>query len=159
MCYYHVNKFRKCHNDKYKRFYKINITFKMQNLTILYLKYPFICTVSFLAKMYLLKSWNGLDLWTTKRSQFSVMNDIMNDIVTFCNELWMTKGHSLALWMTLWTTQVTIYCFEWHYEWHSEWQKGHDIVNDSLAHKPDGLLVFNNSKIRWINNSNPSSFT
>ena len=35
----------------------------------------------------------------TKRSQFSVMNDIMND------------------------------------------KKGHNIVNDSLPHKPDGLLI------------------
>ena len=26
---------------------------------------------------------NGNELWMTKRSQFAVMNDIMNDIMTF----------------------------------------------------------------------------
>ena len=40
-----------------------------------------------------------------KRSQYTVINDIMNDIVTFFNELWMTKGHKLTFWMTLWTTK------------------------------------------------------
>ena len=53
-----------------------------------------------------------------------------------------------------------------HYELHCEQQRSQftvmndivndknvqDIVNDSLAHKPDGLLV-------WINNSNLYSFT
>ena len=34
-----------------------------------------------------------------------------------------------------------------HYEWHCEWQKGHNIMNDSFTHKPDGLLVEYYAKI------------
>ena len=44
--------------------------------------------------------------------------------------------------------KVTIYYYEWHYETHCdlfEWimndKKGHNIVNNSFAHKPDDLLV------------------
>ena len=65
---------------------KFNIAFKMQYLTIMYLKYPFICTVSFVFSKAVFAEkleWVMKD----KKSQFSAMNDIMNDLVTFCNEL------------------------------------------------------------------------
>ena len=44
--------------------------------------------------------------------------------------------------------KVTIYCYERHYEqqcdlfqWIINDKKGHNIVNDSFAHKPDSLLI------------------
>ena len=67
----------------------------------------------FLAKLFPpLCSWSWNGLRTTKRSQFTVMNNIIHDIVTFINELWMKKGHNLALWL----------------KWHCEWQKSIKIL-------------------------------
>ena len=40
----------------------------------------------------------GMAYGRQKRSQLT----IISSTVTFFNELWMTKGHTLALWMTLW---------------------------------------------------------
>ena len=67
-----------------------------------------------------------------KRSQFSVMNDIMNVIVTFFQWIMMVKGHN----------QEIIHTKRSRFSVMNDImndKKGHNIVNDSLPHKPDGL--------------------
>ena len=79
-------------------------------------------------------------------------------------EVWMSseqqKSHNLLLWTTLWSTLWTFSMNDkrsqsMNYEWQKARfsvindimndivndQKGHNIVNDTFVHKPDGLLV------------------
>ena len=57
----------------------------------------------------------------------------MNDIVTFFNELWMTKCHKQGI-MNDKRSQFSIMNDAVNDK------KGHNIVNDSFAHKPNGFI-------------------
>ena len=68
---------------------------------------------------------------------------IMNDKRSQSSNYEQQKGHNLVVWTTLWTTL-----------WMT--RRGRNVVNDSFAHKPGGLLVENRNvslpltRNRWL---------
>ena len=67
------------------------------------------------------------------------MNDIMNNIVTFLNELWTTKGHKQWI-MNGKRAQFSVMNDTMNDIVNDK--KGHNIMNDKpLCSQPDGLLV------------------
>ena len=91
---------------------------------------------TFLAQLFpQLCSWCWNRLWTTKRSQFTVMNDIETPF----NELWMTKGHNQGI-MNHKRSQFTVMINNMNDTVNDK--KGHNILNNSFAHKPRRLTCY-----------------
>ena len=81
------------------------------------------------AVLYQLCSCSGNRLWTTKRSHFTVMNDIRNDIVTFFNELWTGNGHNQGIM--------------------NDKRSQFSIMNDIENNKGHNILVFFHNTQSW----------